>query len=94
MQSCRSSKAACLVTLVFVDVEVHYTKTQRMKFFVLNSMEYENTSKMDYTNGNTIESPLKLLYKDLLDVVTNDIESDNKPGGTCSEDFSSGYDYS
>jgi hypothetical protein len=57
-------------------------------------MEYENASKMHCTNGHMIESPLKLLYRDLQDVVADDIESDDNLGGTCYEDFNYGYDYS
>lgn len=94
MQSCRSLKATCLMTLAFVDIEVHYIEAQHMKFFVLNSMEYENASKMHFSSGHTIESPLKLLYKDLPNVVVDDIERDDNLGRACFEDFSSSYDYS
>ncbi len=94
MQSCRSLKAACLMTLASIDIEVHRIKTQCMKFFVSNSTEYENASKMHCISGHTIESPLKLLYRNLPNFVADDIEGDNNLGGTCSEDFSYGYDYS
>jgi len=94
VQSYKSLRAACLVTLACVDNEVHYTKVQCSKFFVSNSVEYENANEMHCTNGHTIESPLKLLYRDLLDVVVDDIEGDNNLGRTCSKDFNSGYDYS
>jgi hypothetical protein len=45
-------------------------------------MEYENASKMHCTSGHTIESHLKLLYRDLPNVVADDIEGDDNLGRT------------
>jgi hypothetical protein len=68
------------MTLVFVDIEVHYKEVQCLNFFVSNSMEYENASKMHCISGHTIESHFKLLYRDLPNVVADDIEGDDKLG--------------
>jgi len=71
--------------------------TQCTKVFVLNFMEYDSVSEMYCTNGHTVESPLKILYQDLLPDVVDDVESDKKIGGhtaykAYSKDYSSNYD--
>lgn len=41
----------------------------------------------------TQQKVFKILYRDLPDVVVDNIEGDNNLGRTCSKDFNSGYDY-
>ncbi len=63
-------------------------------------MEYDNVNEMYCTSVYMVESPLKVLYWDILAyVIVDNVEGDKKIGGhiayrACFEDYSFGYDVS